>query len=91
MGPMEQIDPFKRASRKRDYNYLPIFKSTPSLELVEQYEFVQKASKKRDNSFLSAPKSLRHSYIRKRPKLEASSEVQHYDISSNENNAKTIS
>ena len=55
MGPMEQIDPFKRATRKRDYNYLSVSKDTQSQELVEQFEFVQKATKKRDHRFLSAP------------------------------------
>ena len=90
MGPMEQIDPFTRDTRKRYYNCLSASKDTQSQELVEQFEFVQKATKKRDHSCLSAPKSLRHSY-RKLPKLEASSEIQQYEISSDEDDTKTIS
>ena len=89
MGPMEQIDPFKRATRKRDYNCLSASKDTQSQELVAQFEFVQKATKKRDYSCLSAPKSLRHSY-RKLPKLEASSEIQQYEISSDEDNTNSM-
>ena len=46
MGPMEQIDPFKRVARKRDYNCLFAFKDTQSQELVE------KATKKRDHNCL---------------------------------------
>lgn len=80
MGPIEQIDPFKRAIKKRDYNFISTFKSTPFPGFVEQSEFVQKASKKSNINSLSAPKSLRHSY-RKYHKLEASSKVQHFDIS----------
>ena len=57
---------------------------------MEQSEFVQIATKKRDHSYLFALKSLRNSY-RKRLKLEASSEVQHYEISFDEDDTKTIS
>ena len=89
MGPMERIDPFKRDARKREYNCLSSSKDTQSRELVEKSESVQKATKKRDHSCLSAPKSLRNSY-RKRPKLEAFSEVQQYDIF-DEDDTKTIS
>ena len=75
---------------KKDYNCLSASKDTQSQELVEQFEFVQKATKKRDHSCQSAPKSLRHSYM-KLPKLEASSEIQQYEISSDEDDTKTIS
>ena len=52
MEPMEQIDPLKRAARKRDYNCLFASKSI-SPELVNQS--VQKAPKKREDRSSSTP------------------------------------
>ena len=49
MEPMEQINPLKRAARKRYYSFLSASKSI-SPQLVAQSEFVQKASKKREDS-----------------------------------------
>ena len=83
MEPMEQIDPLKRAVWKRDYNCLSISKSTSSLELAEQSESTQKVSRKKDISSPSSPKHLRHSH-RKRSKLETSSVLQHFNVSSDE-------
>lgn len=60
--PIERIDPFKRAARKRDYNCLSASKYAQPQELVEQSEPVQKTTKKRDHNCLSTPKCLRHSY-----------------------------
>lgn len=90
VGPMEQNDPFKRATRKRYYNCLSIFEDIHSIGVVDQIDPSKVATKKRDYHYIYASKPLRHS-SRKCSKLKASPEAPQYIISFDEDDDKTIS